>query len=142
MAPFEVSRSPLGPRTVEFTKSPCDIATAELGSRASPVFGPARSPLRLLLAALIALVIVGGVTVLTWMATDATGGLLALALLLATLVALTAGRLWGRAERERTHAESARLSEQLRQAEAEYPGTTPNIPPFTLPSSPAVPSSC
>jgi len=53
----------------------------------------------------IALVIVGGVTALTWLATDASGGLSALALGLATLVGLAAGRMWARAERERTHTE-------------------------------------
>jgi hypothetical protein len=64
-------------------------------------------------------VIVGGVTALTWLATDASGGLSALALVLATFVGLAAGRMWSRAERERIHAESARLREQLRQAEAD-----------------------
>ena len=37
----------------EFTEMPCGIATAELGSPASPVSGPARSPLRFLLAAVM-----------------------------------------------------------------------------------------
>jgi PAS domain S-box-containing protein len=91
---------------------------------------------------LSALVIVVGVTALTWMATDATGGLFALALVLATLVALTAGRLWGRAERKRTHAESARLSDQLRQAEAEYRAMTENLPLLTWLSAPGDRSSC
>jgi PAS domain S-box-containing protein len=126
----------------EFTETPCDIATAELGSRASPVSGPAPSPRRLILAAMIALVIVAGVTVLTWMATDASGGLSALALLLATLVALTAGLIWGRAERERTRAESARLREQLRQAEAESRALTENLPLLTWLTAPGDRSSC
>ena len=126
----------------EFTEMPCDIAAAELGSRASPVSGPARSPLRFLLAAVIALVIVAGVTVVTWMATDALRGLSVLALILATLVALTAGRMWGRAERERTHVESARLREQLRQAEAEYRAITENLPLLTWLSTPGDRSSC
>ena len=91
---------------------------------------------------MIALVIVGGVTVLTWVATDASGGLSALALVLATLVALAAGRMWGRAERERTHAESARLREQLRQAEAEYRAITENLPLLTWLSAPGDRSSC
>ena len=104
--------------------------------------GPARSQIRLFLAAVIALIIVGGVTVLTWMATDASGGLSALALVLATLVALVAGRMWGRAERERTHAESARLREQLRQAEAEYRAITENLPLLTWLSAPGDRSSC
>jgi len=98
--------------------------------------GPARSPLRFLFVAVIALVFVAGVTVLTWMTTDASGGLSALALLLITLVALTAGRIWGRAERERTHAESARLREQLRQAEVEYRAVTENLPLLTWLSAP------
>ena len=91
---------------------------------------------------MIALVIVGGVTALTWLATDASGGLSALALVLATLVALAAGRMWGRAERERTHAESARLREQLRQAEAEYRALTENLPLLTWLSAPGDRSSC
>jgi PAS domain S-box-containing protein len=126
----------------EFTEWPCDVATAELGSRASPVSGPARSPLRLLLAAVIALVIVAGVTALTWMATDATGGLSALALLLTAIVALTAGRISGRGERERTRGESARLREQVRQAEAEYRAVTENLPLVTWLSAPGDRGSC
>ncbi len=116
--------------------------TAELGSRASLVFGPARSPVRFLLIAVIALAIVGGVTVVTWMATDASVGLSALTLLLTVLVALTAGQMWGRAERERTHAESARLREQLRQAEAEYRAITENLPLLTWLSAPGDRGSC
>ena len=69
-------------------------------------------------------------------------GLSALALLLTMLVALTAGRMWGRAERERTHAESARLREQLRQAEAEYRAITENLPLLTWLSAPGDRSSC
>ena len=91
---------------------------------------------------MIALAIVGGVTAVTWMATDATGGLATLALLLTVLVALTAGRVWGRAERERTHAESERLREQLRQAEAEYRAVTENLPLLTWLSTPGDRSSC
>jgi two-component system phosphate regulon sensor histidine kinase PhoR len=126
----------------EFTKSPCGVATAELGSRASPVFGPARSQLRLLLAAVIVLAIVAGVTVVTWMATDASGGLSALALLLTAIAALTAGGMWGRAERKHTRAESARLREQLRQAETEYRAITENLPLLTWLSAPGDRSSC
>jgi len=90
----------------------------------------------------IALVIVGGVTALTWLATDASGGLSALALVLATFVGLAAGRMWGRAERERTHAESERLREQLRQAEADYRAITENLPLLTWLSAPGDRSSC
>jgi len=90
----------------------------------------------------IALVIVAGVTVVTWMATDASGGLTALALVLTPLVALTAGRIWGRAERERTRAESAGLREQLRQAETEYRAITENLPLLTWLSAPGDRSSC
>jgi PAS domain S-box-containing protein len=126
----------------EFTESPCSVATAELGSSASPVSGPARSPLRLLLAALIALAIVAGVTAVTWMATDASGGISALVLLLTTIVALTAGGIWGRAERKRTRAESARLREHLRQAETEYRALTENLPLLTWLSAPGDRSSC
>ena len=91
---------------------------------------------------MIALVIVGGVTALTWLATDASGGLSALALGLATLVGLAAGRMWARAERERTHTESARLREQLRQAEADYRAITENLPLLTWLSAPGDRSSC
>ncbi|HEX7145106.1 MAG TPA: ATP-binding protein [Gaiellaceae bacterium] len=91
---------------------------------------------------MIALVIVAAVTVSTWLATDAKGGLFALALLLATLVAVTAGRIWGRAERERTRAESARSREQLRQAEAEYRAVTENLPLLTWLSAPGDRGSC
>ena len=91
---------------------------------------------------MIALVIVGGVTALTWLATDASGGLSALALVLATFVGLAAGRMWSRAERERIHAESARLREQLRQAEADYRAITENLPLLTWLSAPGDRSSC
>ena len=91
---------------------------------------------------MIAIVIVAGVTFSTWMATDASGGLSALALLLTTLVALAAGRIWGRAERKRTRAESAQLREQLRQAEAEYRAVTENLPLLTWLSAPGDRSSC
>jgi len=87
-------------------------------------------------------VIVGGVTALTWLATDASGGLSALALVLATFVGLAAGRMWSRAERERIHAESARLREQLRQAEADYRAITENLPLLTWLSAPGDRSSC
>ena len=86
--------------------------------------------------------IVGGVTALTWLATDASGGLSALALVLATFVGLAAGRMWARAERERTHTESARLREQLRQAEADYRAITENLPLLTWLSAPGDRSSC
>ena len=86
--------------------------------------------------------IVGGVTALTWLATDASGGLSALALVLATFVGLAAGRMWSRAERERIHAESARLREQLRQAEADYRAITENLPLLTWLSAPGDRSSC
>jgi PAS domain S-box-containing protein len=88
------------------------------------------------------LVIVAGATALTWMATDASGGLSALVLLLTTLVALTAGRVWGNAERDRTRDESARLREELRQAEAEYRAMTENLPLLTWLSAPGDRSSC
>lgn len=104
--------------------------------------GPPRPSRRLFVAAALALAIVAGITALTWMATDATGGLLALALLLTTLVALAAGRLWGRAERDRTRAESARLREELRQAEAEYRAITENLPLLTWLSGPGDRNSC
>jgi two-component system phosphate regulon sensor histidine kinase PhoR len=87
-------------------------------------------------------VIVGGVTALTWLATDASGGLSALALVLATFVGLAAGRMWSRAERERIHAESTRLREQLRQAEADYRAITENLPLLTWLSAPGDRSSC
>jgi two-component system phosphate regulon sensor histidine kinase PhoR len=90
----------------------------------------------------IALAIVAGVTVVTWMATDASGGLSALALLLTTIVALTAGGMWGRADRKRTRAESARLREQLRQAETQYRAITENLPLLTWLSAPGDRSSC
>jgi PAS domain S-box-containing protein len=90
----------------------------------------------------IALVIVAGVTVVTWRATDASVGVLVLALLLTTLAALTAGRIWGRAERDRSRAESARLREKLRQAEAEYRAITENLPLLTWLSAPGDRSSC
>ena len=106
------------------------------------MFGPARSPVRFLLVAVIAFAIVGGVTVVTWLATDASGGLSALALLLTVLVALTAGRIWGRAERDRTRAETTRLREQLRQADAESRALTENLPLLTWLSAPGDRSSC
>ena len=84
----------------------------------------------------------GGVTVVTWLATDASGGLSALALLLTVLVALTAGRIWGRAERDRTRAETTRLREQLRQADAESRALTENLPLLTWLSAPGDRSSC
>jgi PAS domain S-box-containing protein len=126
----------------EFTESPCDMVTVELGSRASPVPGSARPPLGLVLGAVIALVIGAAVTTLTWMATDASGGLFALAVLLSALVALTTGLIWGRAERDRTRAESAGVREQLRQAEAEYRAITENLPLLTWLSAPGDRSSC
>src|SRR4029077_12074548 len=46
------------------------------------------------------------------------------------------------AERKRTHAESARLSDQLRQAEAEYRAMTENLPLLTWLSAPGDRSSC
>ena len=78
----------------------------------------------------------------TWLATDASGGLSALALLLTVLVALTAGRIWGRAERDRTRAETTRLREQLRQADAESRALTENLPLLTWLSAPGDRSSC
>jgi PAS domain S-box-containing protein len=126
----------------EFTQTPCDIATAELGSRASPVSRLVRRSFRLILAAVIGLVIVAGATFVTWIATDASGGLSVLALLLAMLGTLTAGRIWGRAERDRGRAESTRLREKLRQAEAEYRAITENLPLLTWLSAPGDRSSC
>jgi PAS domain S-box-containing protein len=126
----------------KFPQSPCDIATAELGSRASPVSRLAWPSFRLLLGAVIALVIVASVTVVTWRATGASVGLSVLAFLLATLAALTAGRIWARAERDHSRAESARLREKLRQAEAEYRAITENLPLLTWLSAPGDRSSC
>jgi hypothetical protein len=73
----------------------------------------------------IALVIGAGVTAVTWLATDASAGLFALALLLTTLVAVTAGR-WGRAERD-----ARRVSTIARAAQSgvEYRAVT-RISPF------------
>jgi two-component system phosphate regulon sensor histidine kinase PhoR len=125
----------------KFAQSPCDLPTAELGSRASPVLRVASPAFRLLLASVIALVIVAGATVFTWRATDASGGLSVLAVL-ATLAALTVGRIWGRADRDSSRADSAGLREQLRQAEAEYRAIIENLPLLTWLSVPGDRSSC
>jgi PAS domain S-box-containing protein len=90
----------------------------------------------------IAFAIVAGATVVAWTAVDATVGLSVLSLLSAMLAGLTAGHIWGRAERARSRAESARLREQLRQAEAEYRAMTENLPLLTWLSAPDDRSSC
>ena len=98
-------------------------------------------PIRFLLAAAVALV-VAGATVITWLAVDATAGLWVLAVLLATLAGLAAGLLWGRADRHHSRADSARLKEQLRQAEVEYRAIIETLPLLTWLSVPGDRSSC
>jgi PAS domain S-box-containing protein len=120
---------------------PCDLVSAELGFRASPVLRVAW-PIRFLLAAVVALVVVAGATVATWAAIDATVGLWVLAVSIATLAGLAAGSFWAHAERSRSRADLAGLRERVRQAEVEYRAIIEGLPLLTWLSLPGDRSSC
>jgi PAS domain S-box-containing protein len=90
----------------------------------------------------MALAIIAGATVITWLAVDETAGVWVLAVSFATLAGFTAGSYWSRAERKQGRAEVVGLRERLRQAEVEYRAIIESLPLLTWLSLPGDRSSC
>jgi PAS domain S-box-containing protein len=122
--------------------SPCDPVTTELGLRASPVSPRALPQTRFILAAIGALIVVAGATVITWLAAGTAVGLWVLAVSSATLAGLVAGSFWSRAERKQGRADLTDMRERLRQSEVEYRAIIESLPLLTWLSVPGDRSSC
>ena len=121
---------------------PCDPGSTELGSRASPVSPRAWPHIRFVTVALVALVIVAGATVITWLAVGATAGVWVLAVLVAAVAGLAAGSFWSGAERNQGRTDLAAVKERLRQAEVEYRAVLESLPLLTWLSVPGDRDSC